>query len=206
VGCHWLRIGLFERFLGGVPFATGCHRLRPPGSINAPSIRRKPPSWTSKSSLDQVLSQLHDLPNTARSTPTGPECHGGNPRLLDDRRRRRTSRSTWASSCADRRLKGTRSLPMWSEKAMAGERGGSRLAAAAVVVLAAATARTRVTRSPLIRAGTGTGRKEKWHGSGVCRTARWSSVGLPDGDADPRWEVWEAVRLSAAERRCHGRA
>jgi hypothetical protein len=40
VGCHQLRIGLFERFFERVPLATGCHRLRPLGSINAPSIRR----------------------------------------------------------------------------------------------------------------------------------------------------------------------
>jgi hypothetical protein len=40
VVCHRLRISLFERFFECVPFATGCHRLRPLGSINAPSIRR----------------------------------------------------------------------------------------------------------------------------------------------------------------------
>jgi hypothetical protein len=40
VGCHQLRIGLFERFFERVPLATGCHRLRPLGSINAPPIRR----------------------------------------------------------------------------------------------------------------------------------------------------------------------
>jgi hypothetical protein len=41
VGCHQLRIGLFERFFERVPLATGCHRLRPLGSINAPSVRRE---------------------------------------------------------------------------------------------------------------------------------------------------------------------